>query len=109
MYLGQESGGPWDALLFPNGAFILRPIRILETAPYFFPDDDYLHRKYGRDSIGRRIKHFMQAVGQFARFGWDSLYFAWERFWRLKRIGFSTSISNRLNVETFFSKRIRKS
>lgn len=98
-YLGEPPNKLWDILLVTNGAFILRPIRLLETAPYFFASSDFLQRKYGRTGLLTGAGHFARAVGQFARFGWDAVYFAVERFRRLKGIGYSTSLFNRLETE----------
>ncbi len=97
-YLGVPSSKFWDVMLVTNGAFILRPIRLLETAPYFFPSSDFLQRKYGRAGFLTGAGHFARAVGQFARFGWDAVYFAVERYRRLKGIGYSTSLFNRLET-----------
>ena len=46
-YEGRQGSRFWNLLLAPNGAFILRPIRMLETLSYFFPPADFLHRRYG--------------------------------------------------------------
>lgn len=89
----------WDALVITNGAFILRPIRLVESAPYFFPPSEFLQRKYGRSGLLTALGHFARAIGQFARFGWDSVYFAAKRYRRLKGIGYSTSLFNRLETE----------
>lgn len=98
-YLGEPPNKFWDIMLVTNGAFILRPIRLLETAPYFFASSDFLRRKYGRAGFLTGAGHFARAVGQFARFGWDAVYFAIERYRRLKGIGYSTSLFNRLETE----------
>lgn len=98
-YLGEPQNKFWDMMLVTNGAFILRPIRLLEIAPYFFGSADFLQRKYSRRGILMGAEHFFRAVGQFARFGWDAVYFAMERYWRLKGIGYSTSLFNRLETE----------
>ena len=98
-YLGEPPSRIWDALLITNGAFILRPIRLLETAGYFFPPGEYLRRRYGDAGLVTRMGHIFRAAAQFARFAWDSLYFALERYRRLKKIGYSTSLFNRLETE----------
>jgi hypothetical protein len=98
-FLGKPASRFWDAMLITNGAFILRPIRLLESAHYFLPPDDYLVRKYGQSGWSCRIGHFLIAVREFAVFGWDSVYYAVERHRRLKRIGYSTSLFNRLETE----------
>ncbi len=95
-YLGEPHSKFWDAMLITNGAFILRPIRLLESAPYFLPPAEYLQRAYGQSGLACRIGHLGRAIGRFARFGWDSVYFALERYIRLRRIGHSASLSNRL-------------
>ena len=97
-YLGLPPNQFWDAMVITNGAFILRPIRLVESAPYFFPSSEFLQRKYGRNGMFTGAGHFARAVGQFARFGWDSVVFAVERYRRLKRIGYSTSLFNRLET-----------
>jgi hypothetical protein len=98
-FLGQPPSKFWDAMLITNGAFILRPIRLLESAPYFLPPADFLLRSYGQSGLLCRVGHLLRAVREFAVFGWDSVYFALERHRRLKRIGFSTSLFNRLETE----------
>ena len=98
-FLGEAASKFWDAILITNGAFILRPIRLLESAPYFLPSGDFLLRCYGQSGLVCRAGHLLRAVREFSRFGWDSVYFALERHRRLKRIGFSTSLFNRLETE----------
>ncbi len=101
--IAQYSGGApsrfWEVLLVTNGAFILRPIRIIESARYFFPHKDFMFRRYGRHDAGTMLVHFVRAVLQFSRFGIDSIYFALERYRRLKKIGYSTSLFNRLEPD----------
>jgi hypothetical protein len=89
----------WQLLLMSNGAFILRPIRLLETGQYFFPPADYLNRRYGRSNPEIRIRHLILAFSQMIRFAWDSFYFGMERYMRLKRMGKSASLFNNLGTE----------
>ena len=97
-YEGRQVSRFWTLLLASNGAFILRPIRMLETASYFFPPADFLQRKYGTSNMACRIGHLILALWQTLRFGWDTLYFGVERYFRLKRLGKSTSLFNRLET-----------
>jgi hypothetical protein len=97
-YEGRQVSRFWKLMLASNGAFILRPIRMLETAAYFFPHADFLQRKYGTSNIVCRISHLILALRQTLRFGWDTLYFGVERYFRLKRLGKSTSLFNRLET-----------
>jgi hypothetical protein len=98
-YLELPEDRFWKLLLSSNGAFILRPVRLLETASYFFPPADYLIRRYGRASLGKRIYHLIKAIGQTLRFGSDSIYFGLERYYRLKRMGKSASLFNKLETD----------
>ncbi len=98
-YLGEPPSRFWDAMLVTNGAFILRPIRLLESAAYFLPPGEYFRRRYGRSSMFLRAGHVLRALFQFSRFAFDSVYFAIERHLRLKRIGYNTSLFNRLETE----------
>jgi putative nucleotidyltransferase-like protein len=97
-YEGRAGSRFWKLLLAPNGAFILRPIRILETLSYFFPPIDFLRRCYGRANLFTRSRHLLTAFLQTLRFGWDTFYFGMERYFRLKRMGKSASLSNRLET-----------
>jgi hypothetical protein len=97
-YEGRQGSRFWTLLLASNGAFILRPIRLLETASYFFPPADFLHRKYGTSNIVCRIGHLNIALQQTLRFGWDTIYFGIERYFRLKRLGKSASLFNKLET-----------
>jgi putative nucleotidyltransferase-like protein len=97
-YEGRPVSRFWALLLAPNGAFILRPIRTLETTSYFFPPADFLQRKYGISNIARRTGHLLLALWQTLRFGWDTLYFGAERYFRLKRLGKSASLFNKLET-----------
>lgn len=97
-YEGRQGSRIWTLLLASNGAFILRPIRLLETASYFFPPADFLHRKYGTSNIVCRIGHLIIALQQTLRFGWDTIYFGIERYFRLKRLGKSASLFNELET-----------
>jgi hypothetical protein len=97
-YEGSKGSRFWNLLLAPNGAFILRPIRILETLSYFFPPMDFLSRRYGNTNLLIRTGHFLVAFAQTLRFGWDTLYFGMERYFRLKRQGKSASLFNKLET-----------
>ena len=97
-YEGRQGSRLWTFLLASNGAFILRPIRMLETISYFFPPADFLHRKYGTSNIVCRIGHLITALRQTVRFGWDTIYFGIERYIRLRRLGKSTSLFNKLET-----------
>jgi hypothetical protein len=95
---GRKVSRFWTLLFASNGAFILRPIRTLETISYFFPPSDFLRRRYGRANFITRSSHLVIALGQTLRFGWDTFYFGMERYFRLKRLGKSASLSNRLEI-----------
>ena len=97
-YEGRQGSRLWTFLLASNGAFILRPIRMLETISYFFPPADFLHRKYATSNIVCRIGHLIIALQQTMRFGWDTIYFGIERYIRLRRLGKSASLSNKLET-----------
>ena len=99
VYQGTPPSKLWHFLLITNGAFILRPIRLLDLLEYCFPGRDYLQRRYGRGSLWMGLGHFLRAMGQYGRITVDTLYFAWERYWRLRRQKYSTSLFNRLEVE----------
>jgi len=98
-YHGERESKWWYFMLVTNGAFILRPIRILDLATYWFPGWDYLQRRYGSASLLTASSHFFRAIGQYVRVGVDTLYYTWERHRRLKAINYSTSLFNRLEVE----------
>jgi putative nucleotidyltransferase-like protein len=95
---GRKASRFWQVVVAPNGAFILRPVRLLETASYFFASADFLRRRYGRDSLSTRLKHLLMALWQTLRFAWDTFYFGLERYIRLKRLGKSASLSNKLET-----------
>jgi hypothetical protein len=97
-YEGREGSRLWKLLLASNGAFILRPIRLLETLSYFFPPADFLRRRYGKANLLTKIGHFFVALVQTLRFGWDTFYFGVERYFRLKRLGKSASLFNKLET-----------
>lgn len=97
-YEGREGSRFWRLLFASNGAFILRPIRILETISYFFPAADFLHRRYGKASLITRFWHVFTAAFQTLRFVWDAVYFGLERYFRLKHLGKSASLSNKLEI-----------
>jgi len=97
-YEGRQGSRFWNLLLAPNGAFILRPIRMLETLAYFLPPSDFLQRRYGRANLFTRASHFLIAFAQMLHFGWDTFYFGMERYVRLRRQGKSTSLFNKLET-----------
>ena len=97
-YEGREASRFWKLLFASNGAFILRPIRMLETISYFSPPSDFLRRRYGKASFVVRIRHLFISSWQTLRFGWDTFTFGMERYFRLKRLGKSASLSNRLEI-----------
>lgn len=99
VYEGRQGSHFWTLLLASNGAFILRPIRMLETLSYFFPPADFLKRRYGKANLITRTGHLLTAFWQTLRFGWDTLYFGLERYFRLKRLGKSASLFNRLETD----------
>ena len=99
IYEGKPVNRLWQLMLASNGAFILRPVRLLETASYFFPPTDFLRRRYHRTNLLVRIYHFVRAFGQTLRFTWDTLYFGMERYFRLKRMGKKTSLFNTLETD----------
>jgi hypothetical protein len=98
-YENRPASRFWQLLLAPNGAFILRPVRLLETASYFFPPKDYLKRKYKHSNILIRIGHLLKAIRQTLNFAWDTVYFGMERYFRLKRLGKSASLFNKLTID----------
>jgi hypothetical protein len=97
-YESRQGSRFWTLLLAPNGAFILRPIRLLETLSYFFPTADFLKHRYGKTDFITRISHSLIAFWQTIRFGWDTIYFGMERYLRLKRLGKSASLFNKLET-----------
>lgn len=99
VHLGTPSNKFWRFLLITNGAFILRPIRLLDLLEYSFPGYDFLQRRYGSGSFWMGVAHFFRSLGQYGRLAVDTLFFTWERFWRLRRQQKSTSLFNRLEVE----------
>jgi len=98
-YEGKPVNRFWQLMLASNGAFILRPVRLLETASYFFPPTDFLRRRYNKTSLAVRIYHFLKALGQTIIFTWDTFYFGMERYFRLKRMGKKTSLFNTLETD----------
>ncbi len=96
-HMGEPPNRFWDLLLITNGAFILRPIRLLEIGGYCFPGSDFLERKYGSRSHVTALAHLVRAVGQYTRVGVDTVYFAIERYRRLKALKKNASLFNRLN------------
>lgn len=99
VHMGTPPNKLWHFLLITNGAFILRPIRLLDLLEYCFPGSDFLQRRYGSGSFWMGVAHFLRSLGQYGRIVIDTLYFSWERFWRLRRQHKSTSLFNRLEVE----------
>jgi hypothetical protein len=97
-YEGRPVSRLWNLMLAPNGAFILRPIRMLETLSYFFPPSDFLQRRYGKATLWIRIRHLFTALAQMSRFGWDTFSFGMERYFRLRRQGKSASLFNKLET-----------
>jgi hypothetical protein len=97
-YLGCERSRLWGFLVITNGAFILRPIRILDTVAYLFPPRDFLQRRYGSTSPAVALKHLLHAVRQYVRLGVDTVYYTWERYRRLKTLNQSASLFNRLEA-----------
>jgi hypothetical protein len=98
-YDGRHVSRFWKLMLASNGAFILRPVRLLETASYFFPPTDFLKRRYGKAGAFVRVFHLGKAVLQTLRFGWDTIYFGIDRYLRLKRLGENASLFNRLETD----------
>lgn len=98
-YEGKPANRFWQLMLASNGAFILRPVRLLETVSYFFPPADFLQRHYQKTNIFIRLYHLIKAFLQTLRFGWDTFYFGMERYFRLKRLGKSASLFNRLETD----------
>ncbi len=98
-YLGEERSKLWEFLLVTNGAFILRPIRVIDLASYIMPQRDFLRRRYGRDSLSTALGHAVRAGVQYARLGVDTIYFTWERYRRLKSLNQNASLFNRLEPD----------
>ena len=98
-YEGLPASRFWRVVLASNGAFILRPVRLLETASYFFPPEDFLNRRYGKANLPMRIYHLLKAFSQTLSFSWDTFYFGMERYFRLKRMGKKTSLFNTLETD----------
>ncbi len=97
-YRGEQRSSLWQHLLVANAAFVLRPIRLVDTAAYLLPAAEYLRRRYGKAGTATRLRHFLLALTRFMRFGFDSLYFGWLRYRRLKALGQSASLPHRLDV-----------
>ena len=98
-YAGKPVNRFWQLMLASNGAFILRPVRLLETASYFFPPADFLSRRYGNANAATRVYHLYKAFLQTLSFSWDTFYFGMERYFRLKRMGKKTSLFNTLETD----------
>lgn len=84
-YLGKPPSRFWDFMLMTNDAFILRPIRLLDTITYFFPDEDYLRRRYGGAKWTTRLAHIGRAFVDYAVLGVESLYYSCKRWRRIAR------------------------
>ncbi len=98
-YEGRQGSRFWKLLLAPNGAFILRPIRLLETTrPTSCPPRISCSAVMDRANLFTRIRHFLLACRQMLRFGWDTFYFGMERYFRLRRQGKSASLFNKLET-----------
>jgi len=98
-YEGKPANRFWQLMLASNGAFILRPVRLMETASYFFPPTDFIRRRYRKTNLFARIYHFFKAFWQTLSFIRDTLYFGMERYFRLKRMGKKTSLFNTLETD----------
>ena len=83
---GQERSRFWDFMLMTDESFILRPIRVLDTAAYFVPGSDFLERRYGEASWVSAAGHMARATGQYARLGVDTVYYTWRRNQRRKAL-----------------------
>ncbi len=97
-YLGRERSRLWGFLVVTNGAFILRPIRILDTVAYLFPPRDFLQRRYGGASPAVASLHLLRAARQYVRLSVDTVYYTWERYRRLKALNQSASLFRRLEA-----------
>ncbi len=84
-YRGEKPSRFWNLLLSPEGAFIMRPIRLLDLAAYCFPGGDFMRRRYGESSWLTALKHLLQALGHYVRIGIDGPYYAWKRYRRLRK------------------------
>lgn len=98
-YRGEAADKLWQFFVVTNGAFILRPVRILDLINYLFPDNDYVSRRYGAVGWQIKLKHYLSAAVGCLALGADTLYFTWERYRRLKRLKLSASLFNRLEVD----------
>lgn len=96
-HMGEAPNRFWDLMLITNGAFILRPIRLLEVGGYCFPGSDFLRRRYGSDSPMTAAIHLGRALWQYGYAALDTAYFTVERYRRLKALNKSASLFNRLN------------
>ena len=97
-YRGEPKKRLWEFLTVPNGAFILRPVKLVDTWDYLFPESRGLERIYGRSSVTTRIRHFVISTFKMIRFGLDSIRFGVERYRRLKAQDLETSLSTRLET-----------
>ena len=98
-YEGKPVNRFWQLMLASNGAFILRPVRLLETASYFLPPADFLLRRYGKANIATKVYHLFKAFLQTLSFSWDTFYYGMERYFRLKRMGKKASLFNTLETD----------
>jgi hypothetical protein len=90
---GQERSRFWDFMLMTDESFILRPIRVLDTAAYFVPGTDFLERRYGGASLAKATGHMARAAGQYARLGADTIYYSWRRNQRRRALARSAPAS----------------
>jgi hypothetical protein len=78
-YLGLPTSRFWAAMLGTEGAFIMRPIRLLDLGAYCFPGHAYLRRRYGDGSWRNGVRHLLRALREYSRIAVDGLYYAWKR------------------------------
>lgn len=99
-YHGQAQSRFWSLILNPEGAFIMRPIRMLDLAAYCFPKSDFLRRRYGDGSRLTASKHILKALVQYVRIGVDGLFFAWKRFISRKKQQSVSGLPHQLEAES---------
>jgi hypothetical protein len=93
IHQGQDRSRFWDFMLMTDESFILRPIRVLDTAAYFAPGADFLERRYGEASWAGAAGHMARAAGQYARLGVDTVYYSWRRNQRRKDLDQGTPVA----------------
>jgi hypothetical protein len=91
VYLGARANRIWGFLLLTSGTFILRPIRVLDSLPYFFPDGDFLQRRYGSATRATRLAHFWRATARYAELAADTVYYSAERYLHARSLKSSAS------------------